>query len=253
MPQDELNQLLITKAKEGKTVVRLKGGDPYIFGRGGEEAECLEKAGVPFEVIPGVSSISAVPNYAGIPLTHRDFASSFTVLTGHEDPAKEESSIDWDEVAAAPGTKVVMMGLRQIRPIARTLVEQGLPASTPVAMIRWGTTGRQEVIEGTLETIADVAEQRKFGAPRITVIGNVVTLRSKLNWFEKRPLFRQRIVVTRSREQAAHFPSRSRTWARKSSRSPRSKSCRRRIRKISRTLCSLCTNTIGSFSRAQMG
>jgi uroporphyrinogen III methyltransferase/synthase len=205
VPQDELNRLLVLKAKEGKTVVRLKGGDPYIFGRGGEEAEHLADAGVPFAVIPGVSSLSAVPNYAGIPLTHRDFSSCFTVLTGHESPEKEESDLDWARVAAAPGTKVVMMGLRQIRQIARTLVERGLNSSTPVVMIRWGTTGRQQVIEGTLNTIADVAEQTRFGAPSITVIGDVVKLRSKLNWFEKRPLFGQRVVVTRARQQATEL------------------------------------------------
>src|SRR5262249_39345729 len=161
---------------------------------GGEEAEELAAAGVAFEVVPGISSISAVPNYAGIPLTHREYCSSFTVMTGHEDAEKGESTIDWAQVAAAPGTKIVMMGLRHIRRIAEDLVRKGLPATTPVAMIRWGTTGRQQTIEGTLATIADVAEKTNFGAPSITVIGNVVKLRSKLNWFETRPLFGQRIV-----------------------------------------------------------
>ncbi|MFO1500766.1 MAG: uroporphyrinogen-III C-methyltransferase [Verrucomicrobiota bacterium] len=202
VPQTELNRLLISKAEAGKTVVRLKGGDPYIFGRGGEEAEELAAASVPFEVVPGVSSMAAVPNYAGIPLTHRGHCSSFTVLTGHEDPNKEGSSIDWAQVATAPGTKVVLMGLKRIREIAATLVAKGMASGTPVAMIRWGTTGRQQSIEGTLATIADVAEETQFGAPTVTVIGDVVRLRSKLNWFEKRPLFGQRVVVTRAREQA---------------------------------------------------
>jgi uroporphyrinogen III methyltransferase / synthase len=203
--QEELNRLLVTKAKEGKTVIRLKGGDPCIFGRGGEEAEQLAAAGVPFEIVPGVSSMAAVPAYAGIPLTHREYASSFSVMTGHEDPAKDESSIDWKQVAAAPGTKVIMMGLRRIREIAAQLVAHGMPPTTPVAMIRWGTTGRQQVISGTLASIADVAEQSNFGAPTVTVIGGVVGLREKLNWFEKRPLFGKRMVVTRSREQAAQL------------------------------------------------
>jgi uroporphyrinogen III methyltransferase/synthase len=203
--QEEINQLLVAKARGGKTVVRLKGGDPYIFGRGGEEAAELAGAGIPFEVVPGISSMSAVPAYAGIPLTHRELASSFTVLTGHEDPAKEESSIDWAQVATAPGTKVVMMGLRRIRQIAETLIGHGMAPDTPVAMIRWGTTARQHTIEGTLASIGDVAERTHFGAPTVTVIGSVAGLRSKLNWFEKRPLFGRRIVVTRTRDQAGQL------------------------------------------------
>ena len=205
IPQDELNQLLIKKAREGKTVVRLKGGDPYIFGRGGEEAEELVSAGIPFEVVPGVSSMAAAPNYAGIPLTHRDHCSSFTVLTGHEDPAKEETSINWSQVAKTPGTKVVMMGTERIGRIAEQLVAHGMPLETPVAMVRWGTTGQQQTVEGTLGTIADVVEQAAFRPPSVTVIGDVVKLRHKLNWFEKRPLFSQRVVVTRTREQASEL------------------------------------------------
>jgi len=205
IPQKDLNQLLISKAKEGKTVVRLKGGDPYVFGRGGEEAEELADAKVPFEVVPGVSSFVAVPNYAGVPLTHREFCSRLTLITGHEDPAKELSSIDWPQVAKTPGTKVIMMGTDRIGEIARTLIGHGMSGTTPVAMIRWGTTGRQQSIAGTLETIAAVAEQSRISPPTVAVIGDVVTLRDKLNWFEKRPLFRQTIVVTRSREQSASF------------------------------------------------
>ena len=205
IPQDELNALLVAKAREGKTVVRLKGGDPYIFGRGGEEAGELAEAKVPFEVVPGISSVVAGPNYAGIPLTHRDHCSSFTVITGHEDAAREESSIDWAQVAKVPGTKVVLMGVERIRQIAETLVANGMPATTPVAMVRWGTTGQQQSIDGSLATIADMVEKAKFTAPAVTIIGNVVKLRDKLNWYEKRPLFGQRIVVTRTREQASQL------------------------------------------------
>ena len=205
IPQEELNALLVAKAKEGKTVVRLKGGDPYIFGRGGEEAEELVEANVPFEVIPGVSSIVAGPNYAGIPLTHRDHCSSFTVITGHEDPTKDDTAVDWDQVAKAPGTKVILMGVQRIAELAGSLMAGGLDPNTPVGMIRWGTTGRQQSIEGTLANIAEVVSKTDFKPPAITVIGDVVKLRKKLNWAEHRPLFGQRIVVTRTREQASQL------------------------------------------------
>ncbi len=204
-PQEELNALLITKAREGKTVVRLKGGDPYVFGRGGEEAEELVAAKVPFEVVPGVSSVMAAPNYAGIPLTHRDHCSSFTVITGHEDPDKEDTALDWHQIAKAPGTKVVLMGVTRMKAIAQSLQDAGLPGDTPVAMVRWGTTGRQQSIEGTLATIAEVIAAKGFKPPALAVIGSVVKLRGKLNWFERRPLFGQRIVVTRSRGQASQL------------------------------------------------
>src|SRR4051812_13031356 len=205
IPQEELNQLLVGKAKEGKCVVRLKGGDPYIFGRGGEEAEELAAAHISFEVVPGVSSIVAGPNYAGIPLTHRDHCSSFTVVTGHEDPTKDQSSIDFKHLAQIQGTKVVLMGVERIRQLADALVQHGMPAETPVGMVRWGTTGRQQSIEGTLATIADLVEAKKFSAPAVTIIGDVVKLRTELNWFEKRPLFGSRVVVTRTREQASEL------------------------------------------------
>lgn len=205
--QNDLNALLISRAKAGKTVVRLKGGDPYVFGRGGEEAEELADAGVPFEVVPGVSSFVAVPNYAGVPLTHRGFASKITLITGHEDPAKEASSVDWEQVAKTPGTKVIMMGTDRIGEIAKTLVGHGMAPATPIAMVRWGTTGQQQSIEGTLATIADVAAKEKISPPTVSVIGDVVKLRNKLNWFERRPLFGRRIVVTRSREQAGSLTS----------------------------------------------
>jgi uroporphyrinogen III methyltransferase / synthase len=200
LPQVELNRLLIAKAREGKLVVRLKGGDPYVFGRGAEEAIELSDAGVEFEVVPGVSSFVAVPNYAGVPLTHRDLASRLTLITGHAEPG-DDSRIDWPQLAATPGTKVIMMGTERIGQIAETLVKHGLPSSTPIAMIRWGTTGRQQSISGTLATIAEVAEREKIGPPTVAVIGEVVSLRKKLNWFEQRPLHSVRIVVTRSREQ----------------------------------------------------
>lgn len=205
IPQDELNQLLVAKARAGKIVVRLKGGDPYVFGRGGEEAEELSDAGIHFEVVPGISSIVAGPNYAGIPLTHRDHCSSFTVITGHEDPTKDETALDYDQLAKLPGTKVVLMGVERIRQISESLVAHGMDKSTPVGMVRWGTTGQQQSIQGTLGTIADIVEEEKFAAPAVTIIGDVVKLRGKLNWFEQRPLFGQRIVVTRTREQASEL------------------------------------------------
>ena len=203
IPQGDLNRLLVEKAREGKTVVRLKGGDPYVFGRGGEEATELQEDNVPFEVVPGISSIVAAPNYAGIPLTHREHCSSFTVITGHEDPDKAETAIDWERIAREPGTKVVLMGVERIGKITAALKENGLAGDTPVAMVRWGTTGRQQTISGTLDTIADVVTETGFKAPAVTIIGGVSRLRDSLNWFEKRPLFGQRVVVTRTRKQAS--------------------------------------------------
>ena len=205
IPQDEMNALLVAKAREGKCVVRLKGGDPYIFGRGGEEAEELAAAKISFEVVPGVSSFIAGPNYAGIPVTHRDHCSSFTVITGHEDPTKDETAIDWNLIARTPGTKIILMGVERIRQLAASLVAGGMDAATPIGMVRWGTTGRQQSLEGTLANIADLVVEKKFTAPAVTVIGGVVGLRKKLNWFENRPLFGQRIVVTRTREQASQL------------------------------------------------
>lgn len=203
LSQAGLSALLIARAREGKCVVRLKGGDPFVFGRGGEEAEDLAEAKVTFEVVPGVSSIVAGPNYAGIPLTHRAHCSSFTVLTAHEDPEAEATALRYDQIAKIPGTKVVLMGMKRLHAWAEALIAHGLPAETPVAMIRWATTGDQESISGTLATIAAQAEAAKFAPPVVTVIGEVVNLRSKLNWFETRPLFGQRIVVTRAADQAA--------------------------------------------------
>lgn len=205
IPQEELNQLLVKKAREGRTVVRLKGGDPYVFGRGGEEAEELVQAGIPFEVVPGISSAIAVPNYAGIPVTHRDACSSFMVITGHEDPTKTNSDLDWAAIAHAPGTKIILMGVERIQQITQQLIDNGMKPTTPVAMVRWGTTGRQQSIEGTLASIAKIAADQQFAAPAVTIVGDVVRYRQTLNWFENRPLFGQRVVVTRTREQASEF------------------------------------------------
>ncbi|HWD19809.1 MAG TPA: uroporphyrinogen-III C-methyltransferase [Verrucomicrobiae bacterium] len=205
IPQEQLNQLLVERARAGLCVVRLKGGDPYVFGRGGEEAGELAAAKIPFEVVPGVTSSIAGPAYAGIPVTHRKYCTSFTVVTGHEDPDKEEIDVHWNEVAKAPGTKVIMMGVTRIGTIAQNLIANGMSENTPVAMIRWATTGRQGTIEGTLKTIASVVEKTNFKPPAVTVIGEVVALRKSLNWFERRPLFGQRIVVTRTRAQASQL------------------------------------------------
>jgi uroporphyrinogen III methyltransferase/synthase len=203
LPQDEINALLVNRAEAGRKVVRLKGGDPYVFGRGGEEAQVLRRAGISFEVVPGVTSAIAAPAYAGIPVTHRDLASTVTFVTGHEDPRKEGSSIDWNHLAKLRGTKIFLMGVERLGEITKRLVEEGADAITPVALVRWGTTFRQESIEGTLATIADLVKQRGFSAPAITIVGDVVKLRPELNWFEALPLFGKRIVVTRTRQQAS--------------------------------------------------
>jgi uroporphyrinogen III methyltransferase/synthase len=208
MPQEEITALLIARAREGKCVVRLKGGDPYIFGRGGEEAEALAAAKIPFEVVPGVSSVVAAPNYAGIPLTHRDHCSSFTVFTGHEDSDDAKTALRHDQIAKIPGTKVVLMGTDRLDDWTKSLIKHGMSPGTPVAMVRWGTTGRQQTVTGTLATIAGLAVEKKLSPPVLTIIGDVVKLRGKLNWFEQRPLFGRRVVVTRRSEQAGSFAQR---------------------------------------------
>jgi len=194
--QAELNALLLAKALEGKRVVRLKGGDPFMFGRGGEEAEALAAAGIPFEVVPGVSSVHAVPGYAGIPLTHRHHSSSVTVVTGHEAPSSTANKVDWAGLAQVPGTLVVLMGLRNIHHIAAALIAHGRPPHTPVAIVSHGTTGCQQTLVGTLHNIAELARRSGIVPPAVTVIGDVVGLRDQLNWFEKRPLFGRRVAVT---------------------------------------------------------
>jgi uroporphyrinogen III methyltransferase/synthase len=208
LTQEEINASLVALARAGKQVVRLKGGDPYVFGRGGEEAQALARARVPFEIVPGVTSAIAAPAYAGIPLTHRDFASTVTFVTGHEDPSKAESLIDWRHLARLRGTKIFLMGVKRLREIAQRLVAEGADPATPVALVRWGTTARQESLEGTLATVADLAEKRGFAAPAVTIVGEVVKLRRELNWFEALPLFGQRVVVTRTRRQASALTER---------------------------------------------
>jgi uroporphyrinogen III methyltransferase/synthase len=194
--QAELNALLLAKALAGKRVVRLKGGDPFVFGRGGEEAEVLASAGIPFEVVPGVSSAHSVPCYAGIPLTHRQYASSVTIITGHDGPSSAANKVCWAGLAKIPGTLVVLMGLRNIQAIAATLIAHGRSPDMPVAIVSHGTTGRQQTVVGTLDTIAELARRADITPPAVTVIGEVVTLREQLDWFEQRPLFGRRVAVT---------------------------------------------------------
>ncbi|MFC4993813.1 uroporphyrinogen-III C-methyltransferase [Rubritalea tangerina] len=203
--QQDTNELLVEKALEGKVVVRLKGGDPTMFGRGGEEAGCLAKAGVRFEMVPGISSAIAGPAYAGIPVTHRDHCSQLTVFTGHEDPTKDESRLDYAQLAKAGGTKIFLMGVKRLRLICDALVEHGAEPSTPIALVRWATTGNQKTIEGTLASIADIAEEQNFKAPAVAIIGDVVKERENLNWYEGRPLHGKKVVVTRTRSQASEL------------------------------------------------
>ena len=205
LSQEEINRLIVDKALFGLTVVRLKGGDPFIFGRGGEEAEELTRAGIPFEIVPGITSAIAIPAYAGIPLTHRDFTSTVAFITGHEDPNKEKSDIAWDKLATGVGTLVFLMGVGNLAKIARTLVEEGRSPETPVAVIHRGTVPEQRTVTGVLSNIAERVQKAKLKAPGIIVVGEIVKLREELNWFEKRPLFGKRIVVTRAREQASDF------------------------------------------------
>ncbi len=208
MRQEDINRLLADKALEGKTVVRLKGGDPYIFGRGGEEASFLFEHGVPFEVIPGVSSSAAAPAYAGIPLTDRRHTASVTLITGHEDPTKDGSSINWDKIATGAGTVVFLMGVKNLPSIVENMIRHGRSADTPAAVIERGTTPRQKTVTGTLETIVARAREADIHPPSIILVGEVVTLRPQLNWFETRPLFGRTIVVTRARRQASGFLAR---------------------------------------------
>ncbi len=203
LSQDKINLLIAEKAKEGKTVARLKGGDPFIFGRGGEEAEILVREGVAFEIVPGVTSAIAAPAYAGIPLTHREFTSTLALVTGHEDPEKNASSINWACLAAGVGTLVFLMGVKNLPQIVHHLVLHGKSPQTPVALVQWGTTARQRTVSGTLETIVERVTAAKLSSPAIIVVGEVVSLREKLKWFETRPLFGKTVVVTRAREQAS--------------------------------------------------
>ena len=200
--QDAINAILIEKAKEGKSVVRLKGGDPFIFGRGGEEAEALAQAGVPFEVVPGVTSAIAAPAYAGIPLTQRGYASSVTIATGSEAPDKPGSDVAWDKVAPAGGTLVVLMGFDSLGPIVAALRNGGRAPETPVALVHWGTEPYQRTVVGTLADIDRQAKAAGIAPPVVVVVGEVVRLRDKLRWFDNRPLSGKRVLVTRTRAQA---------------------------------------------------
>ncbi len=200
--QEDINRLLIQRAQAGQIVVRLKGGDPFVFGRGGEEAEAIAAAGVDFEVVPGVTAAIAVPAYAGIPVTHRTLASTVTVVTGHEDPAKGTTVIDWPKLAGTSGTLVFMMGMKALPSIVARLLDEGRAADTPVAAIRWGTRAEQRSVIGTLRDIVEKTEGAKLEPPTVVVVGEVVRLRPQLNWFEKRPLFGKRVAVTRAQAQA---------------------------------------------------
>ncbi|MEI7025224.1 uroporphyrinogen-III C-methyltransferase [Paenibacillus sp. y28] len=206
--QEVINQMLVDLALQGKTVTRLKGGDPSIFGRVGEEAELLADHDIRFEIIPGITSAIAVPTYAGIPVTHRDFTSSLAIVTGHECPQKQDSSINWEKLSTATGTLVFLMGVSNLQLICNVLMEQGRDPETPVAIIRWGTTMEQKTVVGTLQTIVELAQHAGMHSPAIIIVGEVVRLRDKLSWFETRPLFGKRVLVTRARSQASELVER---------------------------------------------
>jgi uroporphyrinogen III methyltransferase / synthase len=210
VPQAEITRLLIEHGRTAEVVVRLKGGDPFVFGRGGEEAEALRDAGIAFEVVPGVTAGIAAPAYAGIPVTHRDAASSVAFLTGHEDPDKAESALDWKALAAFPGTLIVYMGVRQLPGITARLIEGGRSAEEPAALIQQGTLPGQRAVQGTLATIAQLAVDQQIKAPTIAVFGPVAALHEKLSWLEHRPLSGVTIAVTRAREEASRLAERLR-------------------------------------------
>ena len=203
--QEEINELILKKVLEGKKVARLKGGDPFIFGRGGEETEILADQGIPFEIVPGITSAISAPAYAGIPLTHRQYTSTVAFITGHEDPKKEEESVDWEKIATGVGTLVFLMSMSRLPNIVKKLSAYGLSLQTPVAVIQWGTRSNQRTLVADLSSVVRKVAEEQFGAPSIVVVGKVVNLRQKLQWFEKRPLFGKKIIVTRSRAQASVF------------------------------------------------
>jgi uroporphyrinogen III methyltransferase/synthase len=206
--QGDIDALLIALANDGKRVVRLKGGDPFVFGRGGEEARALAAAGVRFEVVPGVTAGIAAPAYAGIPVTHRGLATSVTFVTGHEDPEKSTASTDWSALAKTGGTIVLYMGVKTLPTIVRSLVRAGMSGDTPAAAVQWGTLPRQRSVVATLDTLVHAIAREGITAPVITVIGDVVSLRDEIAWFEHRPLYGKRIVVTRARSRAASLSAR---------------------------------------------
>lgn len=208
MPQEQINELLVDCASRYQCTVRLKGGDPFVFGRGGEEALALVAAGVTFSVVPGISSSIAGPAYAGIPVTHRGICTQFTVFTGHEDASRSESTLDIPGIAAASGTKVMLMGMSRLRTTMQKLMEAGQDPHTPAAVVQWAATARQRKVTATVETLADAAEAAGLGAPAVVIIGDVVELSDKLDWYSKLPLAGRRVVVTRTREQAGELSSR---------------------------------------------
>jgi uroporphyrinogen III methyltransferase/synthase len=203
LTQEKINQLLVEKAKQGLNVARLKGGDPFVFGRGAEEAQELLAAGVRYEVIPGVTSAISAPAYAGIPVTHRDHTSFVSFITGHEDPTRKDSRMQWDVFAKSDATLVFLMGVKNLKNIVTQLMNHGKPGNTPVALVRWGTTPQQQTVTGTLETIVEIVQQAQLKSPAVIVVGSVVTLREELAWFDKTPLFGKNIVITRARAQAS--------------------------------------------------
>ena len=205
MSQSQINQFLVDEGKAGNVVVRLKGGDPFVFGRGGEEALALAKNGVSFEVVPGVTSAVAAPAYAGIPLTHRGAASCFTVVSGSEDPSKPNSSVNWEALARTGGTLVVLMGWQPLQSIFDTLIKEDMSPHTPVALVQWGTWPQQATVTGTLENAVALGKTAGLRPPVAAVIGPVAALRQELSWFDQRPLFGKKVLITRSRTQASQF------------------------------------------------
>lgn len=203
LPQDQINALLVERGRRGQIVVRLKGGDPYVFGRGGEEALALEEAGIAYEEVPGITAGVAAPAYAGIPVTHREVASAVGFITGHEADDKDDSSLDWAAIARWPGTLVFFMGISNLGRICDNLTRHGLRAETPAAVIRYGTTAKQQTVVATVGGLAAAVETAGLKPPALIVVGGVAALHDKLNWFERRPLFRRTVLVTRSREQAS--------------------------------------------------
>ncbi|MBF0273754.1 MAG: uroporphyrinogen-III C-methyltransferase [Nitrospinae bacterium] len=204
LTQDKINELIVKKSKEGKIVVRLKGGDPFLFGRGGEEAEELLESGVNYEYVPGITAGIAVPGYAGIPVTHRNFTSNVAFVTGHEGEHKNESNINWNALAGM-GTVVFYMGVKNLPNIVESLIKAGKSPDTDIAIIRWGTRPNQKTITGKLSTIVEIAEKKRAKPPSIIIVGGVVSLKEELDWFENRPLFGKKAIVTRSRKQASGF------------------------------------------------
>lgn len=205
LPQEEINALLVDLARQGKVVVRLKGGDPYVFGRGGEEALYLQRAGIPFEVVPGVTAAFAAGAYAGIPLTHRDYTTSLGLFTGHEDPEKKLSTLDWEKLATGVGTLVFYMGISNLETIVTELMAHGRSPQTPVAVIRWATLPQQETLVAPLSQIVAAVAAANFKPPAIIIVGEVVALRRELSWFDRKPLFGRTILVTRAADQAGEF------------------------------------------------